>query len=54
MARNLYNRRKFLDTHESRCCWHSGQSIIGHFPINDTLTVSQVIERIIADVPVEN
>ncbi len=54
MAKEIFiNRREFLDNAaESRCCRHSGQSHASDiFTINDTLTVSQVIERIIADVP---
>jgi len=52
MARNLYNRRKFLDnTLKAGAAGILANPIIKHFPINDTLTVSHVIERIIADVP---
>jgi len=52
MGKQLYKRRDFIENVvRAGAAGIISAPALGHFTLNETLTVSQVIERIIADVP---
>ncbi len=52
MGNNLYNRRNFIgNAVKAGAAGIIANPVVGHFTIHETLTINQVIERILSEVP---